>query len=318
MLLAAGCVVWLAGAINWKNALAECLEASPLILALVFAQRYLPYMMLGLRLEKIFPGKTGFMDGFKASLLCVGCNNVLPARAGELVKIFWLRRKSGIEYSHLFSGVFLERLLDVSALLLLALCFASAFMPAWLAAGLGIVLAATWLAALRLGRLPELARKCLYFLPSAALRWMDEFLAFLGWQTKNGNFCKIAGATLLVWAMNYLHIYLLADTLMDLRLGFGALGLLCVAVFFSSGLMLLPGGMGGMEAAVVIVLGLLGIGEAKAAATAIFVRLFYSVPPILGACAVLAFGSTGFANGLMLIHGAAINQKKVETDNEAG
>lgn len=122
--LVALCFWWLSRDVDWPVALEHCAKVNPTMLIVIFVQRFTPYAFLGLRLSTLFTGRVSPWTGFKASVLCVGCNAVLPARMGELVKIVWLRACGAISYSTLCGGVFLERLLDVSTLLCLALVFA--------------------------------------------------------------------------------------------------------------------------------------------------------------------------------------------------
>lgn len=283
------CLWWLSVNVDWESAVKQCIEVNPLILFVVFAQRYFPYIMLGIRLTAIFPGQVGFCNGLKASVLCVGCNNILPARFGEAIKILWLRRHVNLAISQLCGGVFLERLQDVTVLLLMALIFAMFLLQPWFTVSMVLILSVLWAGVIFFSRRQSLAARGLQVLrlPDSWRRWCLSFLSLLGFAMRRNIFFRTAGTTLLVWGMNYAHVALLANGLMQLHLDWSHLGLLCVAIFFSSGLLLTPGGLGGMEVAVVMVLTMMGVDSTRATGTAIFVRLFYSVPPLLGVMAIL-------------------------------
>jgi len=246
--------------------------------------------------------------GFKASVLCVGCNSVLPARMGELVKIAWLHDLTSLAFSRLFSGIFLERLMDVSALLLLVSCFAMPFLNVWTVVCSAVLLFLAWGLAYWLASREKLLAALLHSLPlpEKIERWITAFFTSCQTVFMRKVFARSVMFTLLVWAMNYLHVVLLANGLMGLGLRWYELGLLCVGLFFSSALLLAPGGAGVMEFAVIFILTSLGIDSVKAAGTAVFARLFYSFPPMLGALFVLLEG--GRAKFLTLRHEVALNK----------
>lgn len=274
------------------------------MLIVIFVQRFTPYAFLGLRLSTLFTGRVSPWTGFKASVLCVGCNAVLPARMGELVKIVWLRACGAISYSTLCGGVFLERLLDVSTLLCLALVFAlpqlNKTVVLTLAAGVG----GLWITLLLLAHPRGFARRCLATmpLPTRVRGWALHLCAYLEKCVRSKIFFRALLGTALVWSMNYAHVALLANGLLDLHLTWDELGLLCVTLFFSSALMLAPGGVGLMEVAVVMVLSLMHVDKSLALSTALFARLFYSVPPLLGAAAVIIFGKGDIATSIVDIY----------------
>ena len=86
-------------------------------------------------------------------------------------------------------------------------------------------------------------------------------------------------------------------SLMGLGLSWLEIGLLCVVIFFSSALLLAPGGVGVMEASVITVLCLLDVTMEQAVSTAVFARIFYSFPSALGAvCVCLGTRRSFFAS----------------------
>lgn len=293
--LVATCMVWLLLHVEWGVMVERCAQVSSSMLFIVFCQRYAPYVMLGLRLSQIFPQRVSAGDGFKASLLCVGCNNILPARMGELVKIVWLRGKNNLAYHDLFCGVFLERLLDVSALLLLVLLFAASYGNTLYILNFTFLVFALWVFVIFVARYPQAVQCCLvrFPLPRCMHKWVEMFFQIFTTKLKLWPFVSTLGVTFLVWAMNYLHVGLLANGLMNLNLSWQGVGLLCVTMFFSGALLLVPGGIGVMELAVVTMLTLMGTSREEAIATAFFARLFYSVPPLLGSACVLLWEREG-------------------------
>lgn len=77
-----------------------------------------------------------------ATLIGALANNVLPARLGELVRAYALRRSAGVAASASLATLVYERVLDVFSVLLLAgVTLAFAPRSAWLATGGAVVLA---------------------------------------------------------------------------------------------------------------------------------------------------------------------------------
>lgn len=280
---------WLATHIEWHTALRVCNNISVSIICLVLLQRYVPYVCLGLRLSMLFKGRPGFWACFKASLLCVGCNNVLPARMGELVKIAWLQGRTGRNYAELCGNVFLERLLDVTCLLGLSAIFAVGHISITVAALLAGAVVLAWLLIAALMQKPTVLRHIAAMLPLGrfAGNWCAEVAESVCDGIGHGRLYRLVAASVFMWLMNYTHVALLANGLMGLGLNIAQLGLLCVTIFFSSALLLAPGGIGVMEMGVVLVLQLMGIDIVQAFATAIFARIFYSLPVLFGAVLVV-------------------------------
>lgn len=81
----------------------------------------LDYACMGLRLHCLLPPGIGYGLSLRAVLLCVGYNNLLPAKAGDAMKVFYLARKTDASLLDMSSVILWERLLDVLSLLCVAL-----------------------------------------------------------------------------------------------------------------------------------------------------------------------------------------------------
>lgn len=301
LLIVLGICWWLATHLPWTEAWRLCCNASPLVLILVFVQRFTPYAGLGYRLTQLFSGNVSFALGLQSSLLCVGCNSVIPARLGEIVKIVWLAQHGSINYPTICGMVGLERLLDVTTLFLLGLIFAADLLQPVLTVVLALSVVIAWGLAILLSRRPGLKERVP--LPQCLRPFVMELLSALAHALHGNILWRTITGTLCIWSLNFLHVVLLANGLMELGLSLQGLGLLMVAMFFASGLMLSPGGLGTLEAAVVLTLGQLGVEMTQATALAIFARFFYSLPPLIGAALVLMYqGSSTLSIRRLLLH----------------
>ncbi len=100
------------------QALAAALRGyAPVAMLLVFAVATLDYACMGLRLRWLLPQGLSYRRSMAAVLLCVGYNSILPAKAGDALKIVYLTKKTGESLLSIGAVIFWERLLDVLALL---------------------------------------------------------------------------------------------------------------------------------------------------------------------------------------------------------
>ena len=79
----------------------------------VFALAIADYTCMGFRLNALMPKGTGLALSMKGCLLCVGMNCLLPAKAGDALKILYLTRNTGQSFVTISSVVIWERLCDV-------------------------------------------------------------------------------------------------------------------------------------------------------------------------------------------------------------
>ena len=272
------CIVWLYRKVDW-SATATALLALPAIPFLaVLAQRFTPWLCIGLRFNVITGYKAGSVRCTVSEILCLAFNSLLPARLGELVKILYLSACSRLKVSELLGKVFFERLMDVTALFAIVFIAAAFFLDKSvviaMAAGL-VFLWAVFAVLLLSGKLKFSGR---------ALQRLMRFAAVLRDSVKPLLHAKTLSLillwTALIWAMNLTHLYLVCNLLFHFDLEAGGIGLMCAAVFMSSAFSAAPGGIGVMESAVVFVLSSLGKDAAQAAAAALTVRFLYVVPPM--------------------------------------
>ena len=292
-LLLGFCIVWLYRKVDW-SATATALLALPAIPFLaVLAQRFTPWLCIGLRFNVITEYQAGSVRCTASEILCLAFNSLLPARLGELVKILYLSAFSKLRVSDLLGKVFFERLMDVTALFAIVFIAAAFFLDSSaviaMAAGL-VFLWAVFAALLLSGRLKFAGH---------ALQRLMKFAAVLRNSVKPLLHVRTLGLILLwtgfIWAMNLTHLYLVCNLLFHFELGAGGIGLMCAAVFMSSAFSAAPGGIGVMESAVVFVLSSLGKDAAQAAAAALVIRFLYVVPPMALSLAVITASSGGAA-----------------------
>ena len=74
-------------------------------------------------------GKTHFRSVFRATVIGFAAINVLPARAGEVIKPYLLARKEGLSVTSTFATVVVERVLDSVTIAMMLASFVIFFDP---------------------------------------------------------------------------------------------------------------------------------------------------------------------------------------------
>ena len=74
-------------------------------------------------------GPTRFWMVFRATVIGFAASAVLPARAGEVIRPYFLARREGLSATAAFATIIVERILDLVAVLLLMAAFLIWFDP---------------------------------------------------------------------------------------------------------------------------------------------------------------------------------------------
>jgi uncharacterized protein (TIRG00374 family) len=230
---------------------------------------------------------------FSATMIGFLAINTLPARIGELVRVYVLARTERLRTATVLGSVAVERIFDLVALGIfwsLSLLFAP--YPDWfrwsgvITLGLGLLMAGAFWAIHAFGGWTWAAEA------SALLRWIPERprLALTAAIPAFGDGIRVAGRpgvmirsalwSAAMWAVNGAVFLLVAEAL-GMRLPLWSPLLLafvvCVAILLPSS----PGFVGVMEGACVVGLGLLGVEGAEALAFGLLYHLVQLLPPIL-------------------------------------
>lgn len=238
-----------------------------------------------------------------ANALLVGYlfNTILPARAGEVVRVQVLGRRARTSRAHVLATVVLERSYDVVVLVLLLAC-ATPFLPpvGWRTPALvlgGVLVAGLAAVAVIAHRYPGVA---------AALLRLLARLPFLGAgrvERAGANFTRglaslrsgrSTSAALAVTVASWLALavstwFLLLGT--QIEEGFGAALLVVVATNLILVLPSSPAALGAFEAAAVLALSAYGVGREAALSFALVLHALNAFPYLpLGYAALVAHG----------------------------
>lgn len=283
MLVQFGCALlfigWAVHEISWESLRATLPAVSLAGAGVLLFFRFVVYALLGLRLTVLLQGRIPAVRAAAAAIFCLGCNNILPARMGEICKIGYLRGDAAHSIPALLGTVAVERGLDVLCLLGLAVFFGSAMLPvhpAWTLLGMGAFMGIGWVVLWK----TAILHACCRAFPPFLRCWAEEMLDALAGIRTGGILPKAGILSLCIWGCNFIHAALLVNMLFPLGLSLHEVGILCVVLFGSSALFLIPGGYGLMEGAVTALLLYWGIETAYALAIALWGRLYYSLLPL--------------------------------------
>lgn len=267
-------VYWACKNIDFIQLKSAVLSISIPVFIVVLLQRITPFIFLSTRLMYLFG--LDFKYSLNYSSLCVSINCVLPFRLGELYKITLIKNKMAIPFFVSAYKIFIERLLDVTALFLMMLIFAVNFVDGNKLIALLLFIVATWFV---LVLLIVFQKKISSLKILKKIRYI--FRIALSDHRLHKYFFHLLLSTILVWAMNVIHVYLVCNYAFNLNLSLTTIFVVCVAIFASSAFGGLPGGIGIMEGAVMIVLLHFNVSKEDALACALMFRFLYTFLPLL-------------------------------------
>jgi uncharacterized protein (TIRG00374 family) len=115
--------------VDLRSVVAEIVRARPLWLGLSLASMFVNLAIRALRWQYLLEplGDTNFLNAFRATAVGFAASAVLPARAGEVIRPYFLARHERISATGAFATVILERLLDMLTVLVLLAAFVFLF-----------------------------------------------------------------------------------------------------------------------------------------------------------------------------------------------
>lgn len=277
LLISLVAVVWLVRAYEWSSVWPALLDArwgwlvvSPVLLLSNFAVRTA-------RWRRLFPldFRPPFASTFTAMMAGYLFNNILPARAGELVRVHMIGKRAQLPRSTALGTVVLERTLDLVVLLaLLVFVMIIQPLPGWAAYASKVVTALAFVALAAILTLAFLGERIialvlpwLGFLSSQLTQRLDiSARAFVGGISALLHVSHLAyflAVTAVAWVLELLLVYMLAQAF---RIDLGLVNLLFVMLVIALGAMVpsSPGYIGTFEVFGTSALALLGISGGAA------------------------------------------------------
>lgn len=225
-------------------------------------------------------GPWSFSTAFQIVNLGAGLNIVLPFRLGDVARIYYARRGFSISATKLIAISLIEKLLDLTAISLLAL--------------LAILVGTSWFAGIdfALYTIPPLVVACLAMVISKKFllfteiriswvhtlnRWAFQFRREL----KIENLVNVIGLTGAIWLTN---VFMVLSWFMVILPSFGLWDAVCILIITALVIALpgAPAGVGIFEAGIVAYLsGVLGTGGEHALASAVVFHATMAIPQLI-------------------------------------
>jgi uncharacterized protein (TIRG00374 family) len=225
------------------------------------------------RWKYLFPGeKPSFGPLFRSSLIGFMGNNVLPARLGELMRVYAIGHSAGISRSVALGSLVIERILDMSTLLLLfAIVLAAGRLPeevrSWglylLAVAGPILIGAILFRAYSERILPRLERFLPLVIRARVMRMAANFRDGLGVLGRPADLARAIVLSLLIWGSLVL-VVVCGFRSLDLRLPADAGGIVLVVMAIGTMIPSAPGFIGTLQYAGSLALRQYGVAPALA------------------------------------------------------
>lgn len=259
----------------------------PVLGALLFS--FIQYIPVAFRFNYLTRFRAGFMTALKASVFCLGINNLFPAKLGEVAKAFYLRKKTGIQLGEGLGLIFWERLFDLNMLMVVGLVAAASMGKDEGVLLLSLVVGGLWAFVIALRLNPKVHDIVLKIVPTQKLKLLASDVMH---QLRQGMdpmfFIVLFLYTAITW-MLFIAMYFVV------LWGVGSLEVSAMQVVSVFAIATLgyaapaaPGGLGLFELAFVATLGAFDVAKGPALACALVMRFCIYVPPVLAALWVMA------------------------------
>lgn len=287
--LTVGCTAYALWGIDVRGLLQACASYRPGPVAATFLFSLTLYFLAAFRLSYLSRGRVGFVRAFWANLLCLGLNNVFPARLGEVAKLAYLRRTAGLPVKAGIGIVFWERFFDLNMLLLLMLASTADLGHSTTLFCLMAVCGALWAALAALALLPrQVERLNALFLPARLRHHVEELAAHLRDGLSPRLLANLGLKTVVLWLATIAFYGLVFCWVGGVELRPGQLALAFVIMALGYNVPSTPGGLGLFEASVVLSLGWFGVPRETALPLSLLLRAMQYLPTIPAALGVLA------------------------------
>lgn len=235
------------------------------------------------------PRPCPFAAAFESFIVSAFLNNILPAKLGELSRVYYLKRVYAIRAHNGFSILLVERFFDLLMLgsLAVAATFFSLPLPGMQEAAM-VLLALFWGSLFLLRRKKGFLLSLTRIIPHRTLRIYAKKVIWnmhrmMGWRTIAGA----VGYTGLLWLVYLLITALFLQYVARFDLPLSGHFVVFVVSAVAMSIPLAPAGAGAYHAGLVLALQWYGVEKEAALAASVVLHLIQVVPPALIAAAVL-------------------------------
>lgn len=297
-LITALALVYVFSGINWDFFFEKVRSANFILIFFAILLTVSSYLIRAFRWEYFFPNKPfDYLISYKVLILGFFMNNILPARAGELVRAHLGSKFSKMKRTLVLATIASERLADgltISLMFFFTVGIIAKFKAIAIPKGLYLVSYLFALACL-IVLFILILRKYIFMIldvfskkfPKKSIKYIVErikiFLDGLGPLFQLKKLFPIISLSMVVWLIELLVFYIVGESY-QANLNMGQAVIFMVAVNFSSLIPAAPGGIGVIEAAATVALTSMGLEHETALALVLSQHIIqYLVIGITGA-----------------------------------
>lgn len=283
------CMLYVIWGMDWGQFTVALRTFGLWALLITLAYSFVPYLPLAVRFNFLTNNEAGFMTSLKASVFCLGINNMFPAKIGEVAKAFYLRRKTCIPLGRGLGLIFWERFADLNCLLAMGLFTAASMGSSVALVPLAIVVGGLWGCVFLIRYVPRSRDFFLKLVPGQKLKVLcADVFAQLQVKRTPGFYFGLSGYSALFWLGNVSVNFLVVFWVAQLDITYAQALTVFVVATLGFATPSSPGALGVVEAAFVLSLGWFGVDKPHALAVALLFRVATFIPPTLAALYVLA------------------------------
>lgn len=288
--LGVGALVWALKDVDFAVLWQSCRSYSLPAMLPVFFFALLDYLCMGMRLTVLLPPDVGFKRGLAGTILGTGMNCVLPAKAGDALKVLYLTSCSRHSLVDMSSVIIWDRLLD-------CICLGSLLVFSWTQMGTkelsmsfivpAAVLAAGFLSFMGLRRWSGFFHS-LYarFLPGSLKSPVSRLHTSLIDQISIPWVARGMLYSIGTWGTYFLSFYCTVVYVGGLNLSVADQVVVLTVATVGTAIPSLPGGIGLFEGAMVLSLSWFGIDGTTAMGLALFFHAVHFIPLAVAAICI--------------------------------
>jgi len=235
-------------------------------------------LILALRWRSLSRHSCSLAASFESIVFSVFANSVLPAKLGEVAKLFYLRNLYGIRLSHGMSLMLTERFFDVLVLGVLVVVSAQIYWQDATVQLLGWIIIIMIVLLFFLVKSP-LSRRAIHWIPGTALRrWMVRLYHHFQLVLAKESVLTLAFWSILLWLSYLFTTMLFFSAVMGSALDLSQLFIASMVAFVAFSIPLLPAGSGTFQAGVILILTQYGSSKEEALIGSIVLQLIMILP----------------------------------------
>ncbi len=251
-------------------------------------------LILALRWRSLSQHACSLKASFESIVFSVFANTVLPAKLGEVAKLFYLKKLYNVKLTHGFSLMLTERFFDLLVLGILVVISAQLYWDDPKVQLIGWLMIASIILVFFLIKHP-ITRKLIHYIPTHFLRkWLVRLYHHFQIVLAKESIITLALWSILLWISYLVTTMMFFALVMGLNLTLEQLFIATIVSFIAFSIPLLPAGSGTFQAGIIFILTQYGITKEEALVGSIVLQLIMVLPSTLISFIILHNKSLSF------------------------